>query len=468
MGRHRSTNSRSGVAKELVYGVIAVIVVIALVVGWLTLRKSTSEEHASETHCPAGDISLPFALLGTTTSLDAIQQEYLDTHPIIQDHCVTSFTGAKLDSAALVYSSLGDQDTKAELGKISKTAATSEWPIVGMKDVGIAVPAGHDEISDWATATDVAFITEQPLAAQLAGATMKTKPGSSIPRAKAVAEHKAFVTVDSDVPAGYAFVRPQQPAAVHLPTRMLAVGTSPAVTEEQSRAAAHFIDFAKKKAAEVQEPELGAIKSALAANPLPAEAAAPTTAPAAATPASDTLLLLDASEAMGPHFAEVTHGLSESAVKLGANGHHVGLWNYSSPQSAGVTRGWRNNVALDDASQGANAAHALTLLGYGGSPQTHEAVVASLSYAQRVAFESHKPVKVVLVTTGTADKGSQGALDAALKDIDPARVSLHVIRVGNGAADDELAGWAGAHGGTVTAAASDAELGQIFAKVLGV
>ncbi|QGU01950.1 von Willebrand factor type A domain protein [Corynebacterium kalinowskii] len=470
MGRHRSPKSKTRVARELIYAIIAVLLLIAVGVGWMSLRNTNAANRANEKSCPAGEITIPYNLMGSTSSLAKIQEEYLDTNPVIQDFCVTSFTGTTINNAALVYTAHNNHDTTMTLSRMNKSATTTEWPIVGLKDIGVAVPdaqAGDPSFRNWSELKNVVFINEQALASAIAAGSMEDKPAMTIQRKRAIEEKKPFVTVSSEVPAGYTFIFPDQPSALHLPTRMLAVNTSDSVTEEQSRAAASFIEFGKEKVTKVDGPALTSIQSALAAPPLPAEPSQQSTALGEPVAPSDTLLLVDTSEKMGLNFATVSQNLATRATKIGEGGHKVGLWNYSSPQSATTTHGWRNNVTLNDNSAGANAAAAVTRFGTGGTPQTHEAVVAALPYAQRVATDNNKPVKVVLVTTGTSDAGSQGLLNEKLKDIDPNRVQLHIIHIGGGAQDEELAQWATENGGSATAPASDAEREAALDRVLG-
>lgn len=471
MGRHRSPNSKRVVARELVYGVIAMALMFVLTFGWQSTRDTSEKEHANRNNCPAGNITIPYTLMGSASSISGIQEEFLATKPVFKDFCVTGFVAAPVNQAALIYTANNDLDTNGALERVGKSATSKEWPIVGFKDVGVAVPneLAKDPIyKSWTEMKQVAFINEQPLAGSIASSAMQEKPATTIARERAINEKLPFVTMSSEVPAGYTFVFPDQPSTLHLPTRMLAVNTSPAVTEEQSRAAVAFIDFSKDKVTKMEGPALESIRAALAAPPLPTEPAHRPQVNAAPLPPSDTLFLLDTSEKMAPSIAKVSHELSTRATKLGTRGHHVGMWNYSSPLSTTMKRGWRSNVPLSDDTAGANAAKAVTGFGTGGQPQTHEAIVAAMSYAQRVAFENNQQVKIILIATGTSDAGSQGPLDKALKDVDPGRVRLHVVHVGDDAPDHELDVLATVRGGIVAAPKTDNEREDILNQILGI
>lgn len=475
MGRHRSPQSNSGVAKELVFAVIAVLVVIALLVTWFLVRRWNDSEKQNVAVCPAGEISLPYALLGGATELIDLQQQYLDSKPAIQDYCVTSFTATPADQAALVYTAASNEETLSKLADGATVNPPEDWPTVGYQEIGIAVPeqSAANKVSDWQQAKDVAFVSEQALAAAIANQHIKKDPLKLESQTDVTAAKRAFVTAKAPLPQGYSFVIPSQPQALQVPVRAVALHTSSQVTEEQARAAAEFSRFATSKAgqnATLSGPAAEAVTKALQA-PAVTQAATPTAtaapAPAPAAQAANTLLLLDTSATMQPLLGTVSAELAQRATQLGGKGLSVGLWNYSSPLNPGVVRGWRPNVSLGDSSQGANAAAALQGFGTGGVPQTHAAVANALLAAQEYATTSGKPAKVVLVTTGTSDAGSLGALDQALQGIDSSKVSLHVVHVAAGGHDEALFAWATAHGGSAEVATDAAARGVALNKALG-
>lgn len=465
MGRHRAEQSSSGVAKELIYAVLGIVVVLALLVGWFLLRDSNKSSHNASGQCPAGNLTIPTAFIGAAVDMTSVQQEFLATKPVVQDYCVTEFSTTELSKAAIVYSDNSDQDTKIALKQAKKSATNSDWPTLELTDIGIAVPDTQNAagFADWSTITDVSLVSEDSLAATIAKQSLPSAPNMLVPEASAVASKSPFVTSRSSVPAGYTFVVPDQPSALQLPTRALAITTSDGVTEEQSRAATAFLEFASSNTkTKLDGPAAELINQAVTIAPLPKEA------PAAAKPAAakrDTLIVLDTSDKMTPMYDEVASSLSERIATLGASGYQVGLWNYSSPLSAGVTKGWRPNVPLPDESKGANAAAAVTHFGTGGSSFTHEATVAALLSAGEVAAQTKNPVNVVIISTGTDDAGSQGDLTATLQAIDSKLVTLHLINIG--AEDGQLAAWAKSHEGTSVTVTDANERNQAIDKALG-
>lgn len=141
-------------------------------------------------------------------------------------------------------------------------------------------------------------------------------------------------------------------------------------------------------------------------------------------------------------------GIAQAAEKLADKGHRVGLWNYSSPLTPGVTNGYRQNLAMV-VNNGYEIGTVVSRFLNGGSPQTHEVVLAALAYAQEVA-STDNPVRIVLITSGTTDASTP--ITDAIKQAETSNVELSVVHVGGGEQDEELA--SGAQSATV---AADAE-----------
>ncbi|MDY5785373.1 vWA domain-containing protein, partial [Corynebacterium sp.] len=144
--------------------------------------------------------------------------------------------------------------------------------------------------------------------------------------------------------------------------------------------------------------------------------------------------LLDTSSAAGAtFFGETTAALSATALDLGADGHQVSVWNYSSPLNPGVARGYRRNIDMTgDASE---VAQSVRLLGTGGQAQTREAVNAAVQYAA----QRPEPTRIVVVTTGTADAGDDAAFTADIDSVLNDSVEISVVHVGPGMEDPALA-----------------------------
>ena len=78
-----------------------------------------------------------------------------------------------------------------------------------------------------------------------------------------------------------------------------------------------------------------------------------------------------------------------------------------------------------------DVAYTASLLGTGGAPQTREALFAAAD-AMR---ELDRDIRIVLITTGTADDDGSPQAAAALQDRLGERIKLDVVRVGDSPAD---------------------------------
>ena len=170
---------------------------------------------------------------------------------------------------------------------------------------------------------------------------------------------------------------------------------------------------------------------------------------------NDTLFLVDLSANVAPMLGEVTGAVADVARDLGAQGHSVALWNYSSPLSPGVTVGYRDNLNFGPAEE---VATVVDLLGTGGVPQTRSAVVAAVD---RVS-DRENPASVVVVTTGTEQDMDDATFRQALEQVLGDKVSLRVVHLGDEQQDQVLADAA-----ETVATSSPADLAQTLRRVAG-
>ena len=117
-----------------------------------------------------------------------------------------------------------------------------------------------------------------------------------------------------------------------------------------------------------------------------------------------------------------------------------------------MTKGYRANVAL--VNDGAQIAATVTRFLNDGSPQTREAVLAAVDYAQTQA-SADNPVRIVLITSGTADSAT--SIADVVKQVSESNVELTVVHVGDSEQDQEVASAAkststAANAGEVTSA----------------
>lgn len=198
------------------------------------------------------------------------------------------------------------------------------------------------------------------------------------------------------------------------------------ITEEQTRAAADFAKFS-----EVEAPTTTTAETTTETTEETTAEAAPPAAP------GSTLILFDTSAQSDPVHQQATDAISRLSRDLGAEGQQVALWNYSSPLNPGVTQGWRNNVGFSD---GTEAAEVVQRFGTGGVPQTRSAVVAAVATAADQARSTGETVRVLVVTTGTAQDMDDATFASAFEQArGEADVIVEVAHLGEGEADAALA-----------------------------
>lgn len=85
--RHRSTGRRRGVATWVWAAPLAVVVIVALVLGWFTLSRGAGDGDVSD--CLAGDLDL---VVWADPAAEPTARELVDTYaatdPVVRDHCI--------------------------------------------------------------------------------------------------------------------------------------------------------------------------------------------------------------------------------------------------------------------------------------------------------------------------------------------------------------------------------------------
>ena len=132
---------------------------------------------------------------------------------------------------------------------------------------------------------------------------------------------------------------------------------------------------------------------------------------------------------MAPFIQPAKDAIGEAATTVAGKEKQVGLWNYSSPINEGVTRGYRVNVPLTFSAEEVNVA--VQRFATGGVPQTREALLAATS----AAADARDPMRVVLVTTGTADGGNDEEFANSLKPYLEQGADIAVVHVGDAQQD---------------------------------
>lgn len=189
----------------------------------------------------------------------------------------------------------------------------------------------------------------------------------------------------------------------------------------------------------------------------------------------DTTFVLDTSGSMGLVEGQATRldnirsPLADVMTGVGSRGGFVGLWNYSSPLSAGVTRPYRDNVDISERNRGDQAVGVLNQLSFGGSTHTYESLSAAYQSAIAAARSSgaeERRYRVVLITDGPNDGGRLSAADA-ISEIKrlyaDVPVQLQVIAIGQNVDTGDLQQLAAAGGGEVFRAADSLSIKEPLA-----
>lgn len=437
MGRHSTGKNNYALSKGAIAAVVALALLLAAAVWWVAARgKSDPELDArnaeQQQECVSGDLALPVAASTESVARELISN-YANSQPVVRDYCVQPVYVDRLADAA-VYIAPNTPISHQEIAQVQRSATTNEPPAVYANTVGVAGPKETQ-----AAATDIKQVDfptgDQPEASALVASALAGDDNAAVEAlseqridssAQASLNSTRFVaTADNAVPDGFVF---SPLSDVNIVYSAIPLSTSDSVTEDQTRAAQAFADFAAEQFGDAAE--LPVLSETIWAAALPNGGERITAGPEDAEqnePAAEplnTLFLLDTSDGMAAFADDTAGAISAAADALVEAGQQVALWNYSSPLSPGVTQGFRRNIEFTDdaASVGAAASRFIN----GGVPQTHEAVAAATDYAQTAA-----PARIVLITSGTADT------DTPVADI-PEGVELVVVHVGEGEQDQAL------------------------------
>ncbi|MBV7302550.1 hypothetical protein [Corynebacterium sp. TAE3-ERU2] len=484
MARHASGESNYRLSKELITaGVVVIALVIALVV-WLAVRSSAdSADSTFAKECIEGDLPVPVAVSSSTPDavVSSLVDEYSQSSPVVKDHCVNLNTVDDPASAAVLISTGTRGEVQRQLDAAQLSPASDTWAIAASTPVGLAFkPDSPAPDQDWdAQPAERVFYpepTQNPAAALVAAAVSKDNPdtgaqllkANTLPSFEPAAESQLLAVTESETPEGMDFFAPDD---TQVPTFVVPLVTHDVISEEQSRAGAHFAKFVTAHNEGAEDKSVTWATTADILNEryaqVPEESTGSTT-----QPINHTLLLLDTSEAMNASpsghslYAETARIADPLVVSAIRGGGTVALWNYSSPLNPGVTKGWRNNIAFS--SDSTAIVDAMKRFGTGGQPQTREALAAALPVAADYAASTGEAVQIVLVTSGTVDPMNDEQLRTILQRYADANVQLDVLTVGGGAEDTVVTDFARSTGGYVGTATDTPEIAEGLQQSFGI
>lgn len=425
--------------------IVALAALIALVAGltWCLVARGGNDDTRAEDKAPtcvSGELTLPIAASNEQVA-DELISTYADSKPVVRDYCVTPQLTSSVEDAA-VYVAPNTAITHQRLAQSSRTSAVADPASVYADVVGLAgkqLPEGDVALGR------VRFPTNTPESSAIAASVLANGDSEAIAALtnQRTASANGFDAAGGDYVATSKLAAPDglefRPLAASVAYAAIPLNSGESVDENQARAGQDFARFAAERFDATEQPEQPVISEAVWAAALPAggeditkDGAAPTDAQSAAVAADggvkDTLFLLDTSEAMADYIEPAKDAVAGAAGAVTSAGKKVALWNYSSPLSAGVTQGYRSNVAMtDNAAEVQDSVHRFLV---GGVPQTREAVTAAVA-------SMTGPGRVVVITSGTADAGDDAAFRDAIK-ASRADVTISVVHVGPGQRDATL------------------------------
>lgn len=466
MGRHSTGKNNYSLSKEVIAIIVAVALLIAGALALLFLRDNgngSDTASGDQAECVSGDLSLPVAAANKAVGEQLID-DYASSNPVVRDYCVKPEYVASIEEAA-VYVAPVSPVSNEEISAADRSSSTSEPAAVYASPVGTAAvdaaaPALETVLFPTAEQPETSALAAQALA-DSDEAAAKALTDQRVPTVAAAAEDKdkAVATTEDAAPEGLTFTPLEGTELVYA---AFPLNTTDAVNEEQTRAAQAFSDYSGKmfidshgdadtEPADISEPVWSAAMpegGKRVTDPAAADNAqgsgdadensdddAENAAAGAPSEPTTTLFLLDTSAAMSEFNDPAAEAIDAAVGEITGAGHEVALWNYSSPLTPGVNKGYRANVGFtgDADSVTGTASRFLN----DGQPQTREAVAAAVAYAETVATPED-PVRIVLITSGSSDIAYEYA-EQALAEAKDKGVSLTIVRAGDGEPDEKLA-----------------------------
>lgn len=450
MGRHALRDNTGFISGRTLLALLAAVLLIGTLIWFIALRDTGSDDAAGpsgdERTCVSGELMLPVAAADAAIAEELIGV-YNESLPEVRDYCITAQFTASLREAA-VYIAPNTPITHQQLAAASRSAALAEPPPVFADEVGVAAEATPDTDLEL---KQVRFPVDNPGASALVASLLAREDNAAIE----ALTHQRIDSIDSFTPVDGQIVATSQR---HVPERLqfrpldasvvytaIPLNSGETIDENQARAGQDFARFSAEHFAD-NVPDQPVIPELVWAAALPEGGEALTTGGASPTDAdeaavaadgkvTDSLFLLDTSESMAPYLPAANAGIKKAAAEVISTGHLVGLWNYSSPLNPGVEVGYRRNVALTDSDQDLIAV--LDQLQAAGQPRTREALDAAVDELSGRAGSAQQ-ARLIVITSGTADGGTDGAFSDAIRQKAGERVIISVVHVGDRARDVAL------------------------------
>ena len=275
MGRHSNGHRNLRVTKEMVISIVAAVLVLMVGAWWILNRMNANSEHNQAGSCPAGDLTLVVAAQDNP-QVQSLLDSYKKSNPVVKDRCVKTEVVGEVANAALALIPGTKETVNARLQIAGRSASTNNYPVALRTSLGIAElkeggdshehshdehehehshehEHGHDENS-WAhlashgvivPGKDATFFSAVAATALAGGdpdrAANMLRENSGISLSDAVNEKKQRIaTTEPETPEGYTYEAPED---IHVNTLAVPLTSSGTVSEDESRAAAHFARY---------------------------------------------------------------------------------------------------------------------------------------------------------------------------------------------------------------------------------
>lgn len=251
MARHTATDSPVRVAGWVWAALIALIALVALVVGWFIVAGGQDNDDAAAS-CIDGDRELTVWADPATEDLAAsLVEDYNATDPVVRDRCINAVVETVSTAEAAQAYREGNPGVAplwfpVGTGFITGlSGAPAQVPVVGTDTLVHHVPVGAEQAIDQAVTPPGDDSMAATLAAESAG--VDVDPGDP-PLQQALADNLSILTSEG------LLGMPANPVGeVQFPA--VAFGSSPAVEEDDSRAAIDFLSTVTDDDVEMITPE---------------------------------------------------------------------------------------------------------------------------------------------------------------------------------------------------------------------
>ncbi|WP_145941106.1 hypothetical protein [Corynebacterium glyciniphilum] len=250
MARHSAGESRLRVAGWVWAALVALILVIAVVVGWFVLAGRQGDDNSAAS-CIDGEQRLTvWADPAAADIAQSLAERYNAEEPVVRDRCVTAVveitsTAEATEAYRRVDPGVAPVWIPAGTGFVpGLSGAPDTVGIVGTDDLVHYVPVGGDPDPSAAVSPTGPESMVSALAAEAVGREVDANAAGAGPSLQSAREQNLPMLTSADLLDGAAADTGEVHTVGEVVFPLVAFGSSPAVDEESARAAADFAAWA--------------------------------------------------------------------------------------------------------------------------------------------------------------------------------------------------------------------------------